>query len=279
MLDRMTLIIDTIGGGNARLGVDVLARRTGLPRSTVRGILEHLVRLQWVTVDAGGYGIGPRLGGVVSDDRAHGDLRAAAAEPMRRLHLATGLVAHLARHTGTSMFYLDKVGVPAADHVPTRVGGREPLHATALGKATMAWWAPEEVDEVLAGTLAGRTRHTIGSLAVLHEELARIRTRGGLAHDRGEHTEHIACVAAAIRADGARPVAALSLTGRDFNRVAAAAPLVRDAARQISRELFPAVPPQEAGTAPAAESTERVHAGWSPSMLEPIVARGHHDWT
>jgi len=49
-----------------------------------------------------------------------------------------GLVAHLARHTGTSMFYLDKVGGPAADHVPTRVGGREPLHATALGKATTA---------------------------------------------------------------------------------------------------------------------------------------------
>lgn len=272
MLERMTLIIDTIGGGSARFGVDALARRTGLPRSTVRRILTQLVRLGWVAEFPDGFGVGNRLGGVVADDRGHSDLRSAAAGHLHRLHVATGLVAHLVKRTTTQVFYLDKIGGPGADRVPSRVGGRAPLHATALGKSILAWWPAEQVEDLLGTGLARRTRRTIGDLGTMHEELARVRRRGGIAYDHGEHTEQVACVAACLRPAEGLPFAAVSLAGRAVEEVEPWAPLVLDAARRISADLSPALRGREPGAA------EEEPESWSPQMLDRLMGRGHGDW-
>jgi len=274
MIERMTLIIDTIGGGSARLEVDTLVRRTGLPRSTVRRILDQLVRLHWVAEHPDGYGVGHRFGGTVADDRGHADIRAAAAAHLHRLHVGTGLVAHLGKPTGAEVFYLDKVGGPDAASVPSRVGGRAPLHATALGKAVMAWWQPEQVEEVLAAGLGRLTHRTIADLPTLHEELARVRARRGVAFERGEHTSQVVCVAAAVRTPAGVPVAVLSLSGRDLADVERAGPLVLDASRRIAAELYPSLRGRPDG-APR-EVPER--GTWTPQMLDRFMQRGHGDW-
>lgn len=273
MIERMTLIIDTIGGGSARLEVDTLVRRTGLPRSTVRRILEQMVRLHWVAEHPDGYGVGHRFGGAVADDRGHADIRAAAAGLLHRLHVATGQVVHLARTTGAEVFYLDKVGGPDAARVPSRVGGRAPIHATALGKAAMAWWEPEQVEELLAGGMARLTHRTIADLPTLHEELARIRGRRGLAYEQGEHTARIVCVAAAVRTPSGTPVAMISLAGQELAEVERSAPAVLDAALRVGADLYPSLrgAPASAGPAPDRDA-------WTPQMLDRIMQRGHGDW-
>lgn len=275
MIDRMTLIIDTLGGGSTRLGVDALVRRTGLPRSTVRRILEQLVRLNWVVAHPDGYGVGGRLGGGVAEDRGHLDIRSAASRHLHRLHVTTGMVAHLGKQTHTQIFVLDKHGGRSADAVPTRVGGRAPMHATALGKAILAWFDPEDVDDLLVGGLVRRTASTITDLATLHEELGRIRGRQGVAYEVGESVDGVRAVSVALRSPSGFPISSISLATTGMENLEAVAPMLTDVARRIGRELYPTSRPRAAGE-------PRIHhpvgGTWSRGRLEQIVQRGQHGW-
>lgn len=235
MVERMTLILDAFDRPHARLTLEDVAHRTHLPRSTAHRILDQLVRLDWLEHTSFGYVLGSRSLGLGGGQNNHAPIREAAATRLQELHLRTGMVAHLGILEGSDVYYLDKVGGRLALSVPSRVGGRMPAHQTALGKAMLAWLEPEQVER-LAGVAACRDEDRVGGM--LHQELARVRSRGGLAFERGEAYPGIACVAAAVRGPQG-PVAAVSLVGgmqTPMNRIA---PLVADAARRISRELWP----------------------------------------
>jgi DNA-binding IclR family transcriptional regulator len=119
------------------------------------------------------------------------------------------------------------------------VGGRTPAHATAAGKAILAWTDPRQVDAVFRGKLVPRTPRTLHTMEALEQELVAVRARGGLAYDREESATGVTCVAAPLRGS-ARAVAAISLTGparrMDLNRLS---PFVAETARQASAALFP----------------------------------------
>lgn len=223
MVERMTLIMDAFSGRSARLTLEHVARRTRLPRSTAHRILDQLVRHDWLEHSSSGYRLGRRALGLGGADGGHGEIRAAAAPLLHELQLATGLVAHLGVLDGADVYYLDKAGGPLARSVPTRVGGRAPVRATALGRAILAWLEPEQVEAL------------VGEAGPLHQELRRVRERRGLAFERGGHG--VCAVAAAIRGpDG--PVAGLSLAGDARAPLERVAPLVGEAARQASHALF-----------------------------------------
>src|SRR3546814_16546847 len=63
----------------------------------------------------------------------------------------------------------------------------------------LAWLEPEQVDDILAEGMARSTVKTIGELTTLHQELHRIRQRGGISFEKEECFAGIACVAAAVR--------------------------------------------------------------------------------
>lgn len=241
MVERMTLILDVFQGRDARFTLEDIARLTQLPRSTAHRILDQLVRLDWLEHTALGYSLGSRslaLGGGSGD---HSDLRAAAAPYLHDVLLRTGAVVHLGVLVGHQVHYLDKMGGRFASVAPSRVGGWAPAHCTGLGKAMLAWIEPEEVDLLLAEHMSQRTPRTIAELGDLHLELGRIRARHGLALEVGECFENIACAAAAIR--GPRgPVGAISVVGEVSMPLERVAPLVVDAARRISQDLFGDVP-------------------------------------
>lgn len=238
MVERMTLILDAFEGRNACLTLEDVARRTHLPRSTAHRILDQLVKLQWLQHTSFGYCLGSRSLQLGGGDNHHADIREAAAERLYELSMRTGLVAHLAVLHGSEVSYLDKVGGRFAGSVPSRVGGRAPAHCTALGKSMLAWLAPEEVDRAVGPAIRGATEHTIDDLTILHQELSRIRARHGLAFERGECFPAIACVAVAVRGHEG-PVASISLVGDVRTPLEKVAPLVVDAARQVTAELFP----------------------------------------
>ncbi|AQA23799.1 bacterial transcriptional regulator family protein [Rhodococcus sp. MTM3W5.2] len=239
MIERMTLILDAFDGRSARLTLAEVASRARLPRSTVHRILDSLVKLNWVEHASFGYRLGRRALGIGGGDGGHAEVREAAAPLLHELHLQTRMVVHLSVLDGHEAVYLDKIGGPLASSVPSRVGGRVPAHSSAGGKAMLAWLAPERVDALFEGRMNGCTDQTISDLGVLHQELNRIRQRRGLAFERGESARGMACVGVGIRGhDG--PVAGLSLCGdartAPLERVA---PLVVEAAREITRTLFP----------------------------------------
>lgn len=245
MVERMTLILDLFVGEDAAgdgverdlwLPLDRIARATGLPRSTAHRILDQLVRLQWLDHCSAGYGLGRRAQQLGGGSAHHDELRAAASPYLHDLLLRTGAVIHLGVLEGPQVRYLDKLGGRFARTVPSRVGGTAPAHCTALGKAMLAWLPAEDVDELVGDQLAPRTAASIGGLGELHAELVRIRSRGGVAQERGEFDPAIACVAAAVR--GPRgPVGAISVVAATGSAVEKVGPLVLDTARRISAEL------------------------------------------
>ena len=239
MVERITLIMDAFECRAAMLTLEQMTTRTGLPRSTAHRILDQLVQEAWVRHTQSGYCLGPRALAFGGQDGTHGEIRAAAASVIQELHLRTGLVVHLGVLDDADVLYLDKVGGPFATRLPSRVGGRVPAHTTAIGKAMLAWLPPERVDELLPDRLVRRTERSIHDVAVLHRECARIRTRNGLSYDNEEAVPGVVCVAAAIR--GQHDVAAaVSLCGdAQGTPLERAAPLILDAAREISRRLFP----------------------------------------
>ena len=243
MVERMTLILDSFRGPGDHLMLEQIARATHLPRSTAHRILDQLVRLGWLDHTTCGYALGRRallLGG--DADLSASDLRCAAAPVLHELSMRTGLVVHLAVLDGAHVRYLDKVGGSAARSVPSRVGGLAPAHCTALGKAMLAWLSAEDVDAACGGLLSGGSRLSVGDLPALHQDLHQVRGRGGLAFERGESVEGIACCAAAVRGPHG-PVGALSLVGTADAPLERVAPLVVRAARHIAVELFGEVVP------------------------------------
>ncbi|MFD6199361.1 IclR family transcriptional regulator [Mycobacteriaceae bacterium NPDC060252] len=207
VIDRVSLLLDAFDGPG-RLTLAQLVRRTGLPRSSVHRMLERLVQLRWLRRDGRDYELGTRLvelGSLaVHQDRLH----AAALPMLHELHRATGLVVHLSILDGTDVVYLEKIGAGMGAAVATRIGGRQPAHCTASGKAILAYRG-ETLDGFTA--LARKTRYSIGSAAQLRPELDKVRGHG-VAFDREELQQGIGCVAAPIGSIG-DAVAAVSVSG------------------------------------------------------------------
>lgn len=208
VIDRISLVLDAFEG-HGRLTHAQVVRRTGLPRSSVHRILEQLVRLRWLRRDGRDYELGLRLmelGSLaVHQDRLH----RAAVPFLHELHRSTGYVVHLAVLDGTDVVYLDKVGGRLGNAVPTRVGGRQPAHCTAVGKAILA--DTEAADFFGGGAVRTKTRYSIATAAQLRTELAKVRAHG-VAFEREESLAGFGCVAAPIGEVG-RAVAAVSICG------------------------------------------------------------------
>lgn len=240
MVERISLILDTFDSYSDRIALDEVARRSRLPRSTAHRILVAMAKLNWLDHTAEGYKLGRRLLEADLNDSRLG-IRAAAASPLHELHMQTRMVAHLSILDGHEMIYLDKIGGPIANTVPTRVGGRKPAHSTAAGKAVLSCLAPEQVETTFGQHLRRVSANTIDSIHMLHLELNRIRHRGGLAFDQEETAPGVFCLGAAI-CSPAGPIAALSLSGSlEGATLRRFAPPVMAAALEIKRNLYPGI--------------------------------------
>ena len=206
VIDRISLVLDAFDGPG-RLTLAQLVRRTGLPRSSAHRMLERLVQLRWLRRSGRDYELGMRLVELGSL-AVHQERLVRAAHPLLgELHCATGLVVHLAVLDESDVVYLEKVGDRMTSAIPTRVGGRQPAHCTAVGKAMLAY-----CDEDAGVDLQARkTRYSISSSSQLAVELAKVRAHG-IAFEREESLLGFGCVAAPIGSPG-EAVAAVSVCG------------------------------------------------------------------
>lgn len=165
----------------------------------------------------------------------------------------------------------------AAHLLMYRVGLRIPAHCSACGKVLLASRPRSEVDRMFGDAeLVKLTPATIGDPAALRTELERVRQRG-LAYDREEIVPGLSCVAAPIRDDGGRVIAAISVsvpTYRFIGEEAAFDRLISEAGRRISRRLgygeagvVAQRPPVVGASAPAAARI---------SPRDPLRQKGQH---
>lgn len=206
VIDRVSLVLDAFDGPG-RLTLAQIVRRTGLPRSSAHRMLERLVQLRWLRRNGRDYELGMRLVELGSL-AVHQDRLVRAATPLlHELHRATGLVVHLAVLDGTDVVYMDKIGDRMTTAIPTRVGGRQPAHCTAIGKAILA--SQDGDPEVALQTR--KTKYSISSRPQMVAELTKVREHG-VAFDREEALPGFGCVAAAIGGPG-EATAAVSVCG------------------------------------------------------------------
>jgi DNA-binding IclR family transcriptional regulator len=211
VIDRVSLVLDAFDGPG-RLTLAQIVRRTGLPRSSAHRMLERLVKLRFLRRNGRDYELGMRLvelGSLaVHQDRLH----RAAMPLLHELHRATGLVVHLAVLDGADVVYLEKIGNAMVTALPSRIGGRQPAHCTAIGKAILAYHQDAEVN-----LMSRKTKYSIANHAQLVTELAKVRAHG-VAFEREESVPGFGCVAAPIGRQG-EAVAAVSVCG-PINRMA-----------------------------------------------------------
>lgn len=210
VIDRVSLVLDAFDGPG-RLTLAQIVRRTGLPRSSAHRMLERLVQLRWLRRSGRDYELGMRLvelGSLaVHQDRMH----KAAIPMLHELHAATGLVVHLAVLEDSDVVYMEKVGNRMTAAIPTRVGGRQPAHCAAVGKAMLAFNDDGEIHPMDSEVLSRRTKYSISTAAQLRAELLKVRAHG-IAFDREESLPGFGCVAAPI-GDPGEAVAAVSVCG------------------------------------------------------------------
>jgi DNA-binding IclR family transcriptional regulator len=241
-VDRSARILKALGSGPRRLGVSELADRLGLSRPTVHGLLQTLQAHGFVEQDRDSdkYQLGAgllQLGNsyldlnelrgrsIVHAERLAG--RAQAAVRVGVMHGATVVVVHHVFRPDTAFQVLE-------------VGAELPLHASALGKAMLAYSPAELLDDVLAEEPPKLTSRTLTPKA-LRDELATVRERG-VARERDEAVLGESSVAAPIFDHSGHVVGALGVVG-DTERILPRGPArgisaaVVEAARGVSREL------------------------------------------
>jgi DNA-binding IclR family transcriptional regulator len=123
-------------------------------------------------------------------------------------------------------------------------GFRGAAHALALGKIFLAEFPESEWPRYLHVPVFRRfARNTLTTPGQLRHNLAAVRARG-LGLDIEEYSEGVCCVAAPVRDQGGRPLAALavSVPARRFkHQYRSLASAVRDTADTASRELQEAI--------------------------------------
>jgi DNA-binding IclR family transcriptional regulator len=243
VLGKVRIILESLEelGPSTLTGI---ASAADLPKPTVHRIAKDLT--DWGLVERQGdvYRLGLRLFELGIHAPRGRQLSAAARAAVRQLALETGETVHLGVLAGTrcnggepSILYLDKVAGATAVRLPTRSGGRMPVHCTALGRALLVGFDEDEVRQFVADGLRRVTRHTIASPRRFLETVRAARDEG-YAIEREESLLGVACVGAPIRDPNGAVVGALSLaapSGRLQQRSAGRRVLA--AAEQISHNL------------------------------------------
>lgn len=234
---RLTALLTAFRPGDDALGVSELSRRTGVPKSSVHRLTTHLLAGGLLEREGNRVRLGLKLFEIGQLATRQRGLVDAARPYLADLREATRNTVHLAVLQGTEVVYLDILRGPDAPTLPSRVGGRFPAHATAVGKAILAHSPPSVVDPLIAAGLHRVSTRTITAPGLLRRQLAKVR-EDGLAYDREESGVGVVCVASPLRGPGGVAPAAISISGwTNRMRLDRVAPAVRTAALTISRTL------------------------------------------
>jgi IclR family acetate operon transcriptional repressor len=195
------------------IGVGELARVLDMPKSSVQRALVTLHTAGWIRPAAGEvtrWVITTRalaVGGRASGDL---DLRGAALPIMEELRRRTGETIHLTVPEDGKMVLIERLETDKPVRTSMALGHALPLHASANGKAVLAYSSAEVLRPLLVDELPRYTDTTITDPDELRAELAAIRERG-FAVNRGEWRSDVGSVAAAVMGGHEKPIASLSV--------------------------------------------------------------------
>lgn len=222
-LDFLGLL--AVDSGGAGLSLTEVADRIGVSKSAAFATLFTLADAGFVATAGDGvtkrYRLGPALIRLGAQARAQISLSDLARPYLLDLTRESHATSRLAVLESDNVVVIDQVTATAARGRDLRMGSRELLHSTGLGKAILSALPEGRVRSMLEGTgLPPRTANTITDVDDLLVHLRRI-ARLGYALDDEEDAEGVFCIGSPIREHAGTCVAALSVTGVKLHQPAA----------------------------------------------------------
>ena len=243
-VERAFDILEFLAEAESGAQLREIASETGLNVSTCHHLVSTLVKRDYARkgVRDRRYHLGGKIHDLSNKRLQHFNILDLAMPEMRSLSTATGETVQLSvmqSHELTTLAKISSKKSLAAGAM--NYSGKNAAHATAAGKAILAWLPETEIARVIAGQgIARFTDRTILKLADLLEELRLVR-RNGFAVDIEEFQPGVASVAAAIRNQKGAVIGSISCampkiraSGEDFE---AACGAVRQTASILSRLL------------------------------------------
>lgn len=196
--DRVLTILELFSADPRPRGYSELLAETGLPKSSLHGLLTTLAARSWLTESRPGplYTLGIRAleaGGAYM----RGVPRSGVQTILDELAGTVGEAVNMAALVGSEIVYL---AVRPSRHplsLRSAVGVRLPGHATAMGKVMLAGWSDAEIRDRMVAPFTRLARNTCSDVEALLHDIEKIRARG-YAVEFEESTDGVGCIAVAV---------------------------------------------------------------------------------
>ncbi|WP_029138182.1 IclR family transcriptional regulator [Nakamurella lactea] len=215
---RALNVLDVLAAQSESDGLSVteIGESTGLSKSAAFAVLQTLLEAGYVADVGTGqhrrYRLGRTLTRLGDLARSQTPVREVARPTLHRLANELGLSVRLGVLQGDGVGIIDRVDVMGGLRIDLRMGDREMLHTTAIGKAILSTRADADVLKLIGRRkLHAQTSHSIVDPAGFVAHLATVREHG-YAVDNEEDFDGIICIGAAIRDHAGIADAALSVT-------------------------------------------------------------------
>jgi len=212
-LERGLRVLCEVGQAQGAMNAPELARRLGVPRTTVFRLLATLERMGFVHRADNGrdYSLGMAVLRLGFEYLASLELTQLGAPLLERVRNEFNLSCHLVVRDGADIVYVAKAAANTPLASSVNVGTRLPAHATVLGRVLMADMSLDELRELYPqGSLPVVNAFTPRSVEQLHALLVEDRRRPYLLHE-GFFESGISTLAAPVREQGGAIAAALGV--------------------------------------------------------------------
>lgn len=241
--DRVLDLLELMAGTGRPMSHSELARRTGIPKSSLTQLLRTLAQRGYAEQSAAAphFQLGERAYALARRGAHSRDLVMLGRPWLERLMHATGESAGLSVLRDDLAERVASVETRRAVLYSMHVGVMAPLYANSAGKVLLAWMPADEREAYLRRVkLEARTEQTIRSVAVLRRQLQGVRDEG-VAWSIGEFTAGITGIAVPVLDAHGRAMAAVGVAlpsdRLDDDREARILRALRSAAAGIARDV------------------------------------------
>ena len=235
-------VLQAMARSNRQLGVSDIARRAGMSKAATYAILRTLESRRIVArdPDSATYRLGWALYELGANVVRNLDLSRAARTHIDDLAQRTQDSVLLGIVENDSILYLDRGESPEQFHMAANIGRRSPIHASASGKAILAFSPESLLERIVKEPLRAYTSATVTDVDELKAQLENVRQRG-YATCWQEVEIGLSSIGVPLRDYTGSVVASLTLAGPaarvNTKTERSLVPLIRDTAAAIEARL------------------------------------------
>lgn len=201
-------------GEQKDIGVSELSQRLMMSKATTYRFLQTMKMLGYVAQEgeADKYSLTLKLFELGAKSLEYVDLIAIANKQMRIISEQTNEALHLGTLDEDSIVYIHKIDSGYNLSMQSRIGRRNPLYSTAIGKVLLAEREIEFVKQALENVIfIKHTERTLENIEQLLEELALVREQG-FAQDNEEQEQGLQCIAVPVYDRFGQVIAGISIS-------------------------------------------------------------------